>query len=810
MSSSQPINALIAKRARETGNQQTLAGHIGDCLTVLKRIFDADAASINSFCEKWCYSPAALRRSIFLTVYLHDIGKATREFQTNISKGRYSQKYPHAFFGMPIVLNLLRGSLKEYVLERDLGLEVCSILAHHTQLYNNMYDDVTSNVNFLFKEAAQFVNSIQDVYEADFKKYFDFHFAGIFENELKAGKAFEDEFSTADYIRNFRSAMVTYYSVNISTSAEKEKVKASYSFCHSFLKACDQIASKHFEEVGSKQFPTRIPFGRTLQDASQFFDRMPINRNRLSSNLTRQFQNSISTNPYRFQLLWAPCGRGKTRAALGWAATALEKFNRDRIIFAMPTQITSNSLREDLIKEIQADQRKAVGLFHGKSFLALKRELSNERKKNEADELLLAELKDTTYNGKIFHEPITVSTIDHLVYSFVHGYRQADYALGNILRSVIVFDEAHYYEEQSLQCMMSLFKILRKMHIPHIIMSGTLPKFFISRVNEGEEYNFIVDEEGMDFTPFVIRRRKREFLVGQNNLANESVIDEIKNNYEHYRLNQFIILNTVSKAQVFYEALKNKISRNENIMLLHSQFTYSHRLVKEQSINKRVENGPVILVATQVIEISLNISCDQMYTELAPPDALGQRGGRLNRGGEKPYSGNKQFIMHVFDVEKPNPYQEDIILKTDSHLPNGEYSYRRIKQICDDVYQQRNLLYNIGFDSLFKESVLFGRPYWDIANGDDEGNPGFQFRDAEPRVSTIPWSEYRGQTENLKAENEVQIPLWKLLRYRDDETMFTLIDKNEHEKYWICMLKYDNDVGFHDERDEDSLGSNTI
>ncbi len=64
-----------------------------------------------------------------------------------------------------------------------------------------------------------------------------------------------------------------------------------------------------------------------------------------------------------------------------------------------------------------------------------------------------------------FFKPITVTTIDHIIYSFVHGFNQSDFALGNLQSAVLIFDEVHYYETKTLNHLYSLFNILKMMNI---------------------------------------------------------------------------------------------------------------------------------------------------------------------------------------------------------------------------------------------------------------------------------------------------------------------------------------------------------
>jgi CRISPR-associated endonuclease/helicase Cas3 len=156
------------------------------------------------------------------------------------------------------------------------------------------------------------------------------------------------------------------------------------------------------------------------------------------------------------------------------------------------------------------------------------------------------------------------------------------------------------------------------------------------------------------------------------------VIEEIVSQYKK-GLKQFIILNTVKRAQEFYKIVKMNLENEidyPNVILYHSQYTYNDRVKKELEIRDESENGPFILIATQVIEISLDISCDIMYTEVAPPDAIGQRGGRLNRKG-KTFKNGVDHEMKIFLPEKHLPYDEMLLKSTLEKIRDGPVSIKK-------------------------------------------------------------------------------------------------------------------------------------
>jgi len=789
----------LAKREKTTDNSQTFNGHIADCLTVLSHLVMREAKVFDFFCARFSLDKKRLLRSLFLSTVLHDIGKLTEEFQTNIRTGKHSGARPHAFFSMPILNWLFSKYFKETFLEPGLFIEICTVLGHHTQLNNNMYQTITKDVHYLNADVAAFLNTIND------------HYATMeFANEISLEKIEVEPKDVSEKIYSAASSslesqikdFIRELMLCVSGYAEKERAKSLYVFSQSVLKTCDHTASKYFDEFAKTQSNCKI-FGPVLKDPSHLFQDLTIRKSEVIPPETPlyRYQDDLITKRPAFALVRAPCGRGKTNAAVLWAKACCENYGCNRIIVAMPTQITSNAMRTTLGHFSSKEQ---VGIFHGRSFYLLK----EERKKlaqrlyddsNDLDAEDLDEVKTENFMGNVYHKPITVSTTDHLVYSLVHGYSQADYALGNIQRAALIFDEVHYYERQSLECLISLFEILRRMKIPHLVMSGTLPSFFVDKINEGKSYMILDDAEGLNLIPYAFRKRLDERLITETS-ANEKVLDEIVANYKE-GLRQFVILNTVTRAKRFYVAVKERLGPAANVVLHHSQLSFNDRLKKEELILRGTKTRPFILVATQVIEISLNISCDVMYTEIAPADALAQRGGRLHRGEAKPRSNLTKHNMYVFGVEKVLPYDQKLIRKTEEALFDGPASHLRLVEVCNQIYDSTRLHDHAVFRSLFSSSTLFGPPYWNISSEDEEGRDGFRFREESQyrMTSVIPESLYKNDEHNLTVENEVQIPLWKLLKYQDDATMFYQATRFRGRKeltFWICRTPYNGEMGF--------------
>ena len=758
---------------------QTLQGHTEDALKILKSYIDRNHQIIEQFCNRWDIGKSRLIRSLFLTVYFHDIGKLTEQFQKNIREGKHSQHYPHALYGFYLLSHAKMPQLM------DVSVELAAILGHHTQLYRGLYEDPGEfgKPRFLKDELTKFTAKMESAYKnLGFDTYFKL-------NPIKLNDTPKYRSIT---VRKHRKSLMN----NINQYPDKIKLKSIFTFLFSILQTCDDYASVAFSKYIEENAGISTCSDSILKDGSEYVPILNVNeplRRVLGNKTPYKYQEEIYSNAHPFSMLFAPCGRGKTEAALLWALKIMRDYSRNKIIFAMPTQTTSNAMYDRLCEIFG---RENVGLFHGRSFIKLKNEKIDENEK-ELDEKDIEEIKSATFKGNIFFKPVTVTTVDHLIYSFVHGFSQADFALGNVQNAVLIFDEVHYYEKTTLEHLITLFKILYRMDIPHLLMSGTLPEFIKREVGKFGEYRLFTDPEGLNFKPFQIKL-ENEHLISDE--VNERILAEIKQNYEE-NLNQFIILNTVDRAINFYKELVDFMGNDKNIVLYHSRFTFKDRVCKENEIIQKVKTKPFILVATQVIEISLDISCDIMYTELAPPDALGQRAGRLNRKGRTPESNGVVHQLKIFFPVSEHPYRQKILTNSQENL--NKYlkacCYMDIKKYCDSVYDavykdDNPLSTPSNLRDVFKECVLFGHKPSDIAG------KIIQVReDNYKKVEVIPESIFNKRGEKaLSAEYTAKVPMWWIKS--EWEEFGEPINFYEHEnargkRFRICTFPYSYSVG---------------
>jgi len=806
--------AKIVKKKTSEGETlffQNLEGHTEDCLRILRFFLDCREKDIKRFCDKWDLDREHLVRNMFLAIFLHDIGKLTEEFQRNISKAKYSPKYPHAFFSIGVILSLYKQKLITPVLEGNAPpVEACSILGHHTQLYDGMYEGVRSLPHLLDQNIMKHLQKVLPMYaKLGFDKYFSLPW-----KDIDAKEVFYFRKSKKSYFAWLTSMKNNFFKVRCSKTKNKDRLKAVYCYFTAILKLCDYYSSHAFHELIERYEGKERHFSSTLTSPEKYILnlRSLTVEQILGGNVPYGFQAQFVDEQKSYALLLAPCGRGKTEAALIWAQQLCKRTGRNKIIFAMPTQITSNAMQKRIGGLYGEDGDSTCGLFHGMSFIKLKMKKLEHQDLDELPPEYLKEIATENFKGNIFYKPITVTTIDHLIYSFVHGFRQADFALGNLQTAVIVFDEVHYYEKHTLEILLTLFSILRKMDIPYLLMSGTLPEFFIRGAKESNPdcVGPILDVEGLKFEPFKIHIHNKALV--QKAKVNKKIVDEIVNNYRK-GLVQFIILNTVKRSQLVYkklfEALRKKHEK-PNIVLHNSRFTHKDRLLKEKDIMLKVKKRPFILVATQVIEISLDISCDTMFTEFAPPDAIGQRGGRLNRKGKTWNADDLEHVMHVFLPEelslqtgKEAPYNFDLLQTAREFMKSGVYSYAKLKEICDKTYANLTLEHNRQLMEIFHRCSIFGYSPKDMTYGTEDDGKLLQIREEKYQTINVIPSCYYVDNKSLSIENQVKIPLWwfKADLKENDGLLrrFQIVTKkigSMEKTYVICHIAYDKTVGF--------------
>ena len=370
-------------------------------------------------------------------------------------------------------------------------------------------------------------------------------------------------------------------------------------------------------------------------------------------------------------ILKAPTGSGKTAAILMWAAK--NQVENGRLVYVLPHTASINAMYQRLQKIYCKD---TVGVLHHKNAAYLFRLLENDYPSTEAAKMA------QTISGlarELYH-PIRVTTPHQILRVALHG-KGWELGLAEFPNACLVFDEIHAFEPLLVGLTLATVKWLKSMGAKVLFASATLPTFLEKILKEEvgiTDENIISPDPSNNNDRSVIDKiRHNVEIIPGSLLSNiEAIINEIRSSGKTV----LIVCNHVATSQKVYERLREDF---EDIKLLHARFNAKDRFNVESIIQSN--DPPRVLVATQAVEVSLDLDYDCGYIEPAPADALGQRFGRINR------KGSRQEPAKVVIFEEPSykylPYDEGVTKKTINLLKGCRLlSEQQLTEIVNEIY----------------------------------------------------------------------------------------------------------------------------
>lgn len=403
-------------------------------------------------------------------------------------------------------------------------------------------------------------------------------------------------------------------------------------------------------------------------------------------------------------ILQAPTGSGKTRAAL---APFIEAFF-DLPPEAFPKQCLYTVPMRVLASQFEHEYRDLAESYERRFRRPL--EVRIQTGERSEDPEFLGDLVFATLDQ-------VLSSALGVPYSLSAG--RANVNVGAILGSYLVFDEFHLFPPQATKATLQLLRLFGQI-APFVLMTATFSRRMLSEIAEllhaepiivsKEEVARIETRDGQ------VRRKTRQFTVNDTPVSADAIL-------ETHDRRTIAVCNTVDRAlalyqaleeagcrpvpvthpalAVLYEQLRHAHSPDEHrrllaqavdvlrtemadapeetgwVMLLHSRFERPHRQVKEALLQAECGRETtewrvprLIVVATQVIEVGLDITSQVLHTELAPAASVIQRAGRCAR-----YPG-EQGHVYVYPVPR-----------RDDGEPNyAPYVSREEKAICERTW----------------------------------------------------------------------------------------------------------------------------
>lgn len=381
----------------------------------------------------------------------------------------------------------------------------------------------------------------------------------------------------------------------------------------------------------------------------------------------RSFTELFGREPYDFQVqaaeaaarleepgiivIEAPMGMGKTEAAIWVAEQALHRQGLSGIYFALPTQATSNQMfgRVRRVLERRYEGLKVnLQLLHGLSDL---NEEFRELRIAAVNEDAKATVEAATWfaaSKRGLLAPFGVGTIDQSLLA-VLLVRHMCVRLFGLGQKVVIFDEVHAYDTYMSHLLDRLLSWLARQGTTVVILSATLPSRRRRKLLEAYTGRGDIPETGA--YPQIVAASVKSTEVRTPSPGPARLVQLERVERQHCQdipriLNErlagggcaAVICNTVQRAQELYQDISCYLEpAGVEVMLFHARFPVGRRLEVEGDVLRKF--GPdglhrprrAVLVATQVIEQSLDLDFDLMVTEIAPIDLMLQRVGRLHR-----------------------------------------------------------------------------------------------------------------------------------------------------------------------------------
>lgn len=322
----------------------------------------------------------------------------------------------------------------------------------------------------------------------------------------------------------------------------------------------------------------------------------------------------------------AQTGMGKTEGGLWW-------IGNHKGYFVLPLRTAINAIYDRVCEDILENENlsEKVSLLHSES-------LEYYVKKNVGTD---EEIFQYEQRGKAFSIPLSISTMDQL-FNFVFKYQGYELKLTTLSYSRIVIDEIQMYSPDLLAYLIYGMEHIAKMGGKIAIMTATLSPFVKELL---EKYvGFSKDNQKV----FINDSIRHNVKVMDRKINAKDILDLYEENERKGISNKILVVcNKIATAQKLMEAVKaeaagKNISATVNIF--HSRFIKKDRAKLEEEIikfgktydkNGNLDKQSGIWIATSIVEASLDIDFDYLFTELLDLNSLFQRFGRCNRKGAK-------------------------------------------------------------------------------------------------------------------------------------------------------------------------------
>lgn len=434
-------------------------------------------------------------------------------------------------------------------------------------------------------------------------------------------------------------------------------------------------------------------------------------------------------------IIEAEMGTGKTEAALAAAEILQQKVKSGGIFYGLPTQATANGLLprfKEYVEKQSLNQVHSFRLLHGlanynENFQSILRGKAQIDDPAESEESTLIVHDWMEGRKQALFSDFVIGTIDQAIMAALeqkHVMLRHTALAGKIL----IFDEIHSFDAYTQEYIARTLEWMGSYDVPVILLSATLP----SKIKENLLTSYLKGKAGKKTkTPFEPIQNAYPLLtwtddleikqcVSQTEKISKTIqIEKIKDPKDFNAIKDIlntslvhggcaaVICNTIKKAQDFYLfLLSHKVFKKDEICLFHSRFSNNDRILIENYILQKLgkksgDSGSKIrerfvVVASPVLEQSLDIDVDLLISELAPGDLMLQRMGRLHRHNRKRPAALTKPKCIVFGTDKildsgsEAIYGKWLLHQTARHLLKEIVFPKDIPGFIEDVYSEND------------------------------------------------------------------------------------------------------------------------
>ncbi len=584
-----------------------------------------------------------LFKNLAKAVILHDLGKINLDFQrklygkdgfpaelSDLLRESGGIKARHEILSVLWSAGLIGDSLW------DAKIRTAVLLHHYNEFFSDdkefsriveLYlDDVEKYLGFLVskrRELEEFLKDYLRAIESNFEERFIKEAVAEINVDFSRIGSLKEKVETWD---DDLSEDVPIYN--------PESIDVDFLVFLGMLRRCDYSSSGDFKIESS-------------HDLSEVFDDVDERIKRKIAGKLRNHKTSIgrlwqeellSKRDSDYLVVVAPTGSGKTELGVLWAR------RRGKLIYTLPLRVALNDLYRRLSKEYFDEEH--VGLLHSTAFMEYVEGSGND-----------IEVEKKVNSARLLAMPVMLSTPDQVFLTGLNYYG-ADKVISVYPESAIVVDEIQAYTPEMAAVFLKTLRLVKGAGGKVLIITATLPPHieeFLRR--EGFEIVDVLEEareSELNVKNLHLKRHRVKLVEG--NLFRytneglefagvEGVLSAIEEFEGHNFRSVMVVLNNVKKAIEAYKRISERANGWE-VYLLHSRLPERKKAEVVLEVKSRLEEGKrVILIATQVVEASVDLDFDAMITEISPIDSQVQRWGRVYRNREADYEGAPNIIV---------------------------------------------------------------------------------------------------------------------------------------------------------------------